>query len=131
MKANAHLMNGRNVAVNLLVFLQLALVLLVLNNTRLPLISDDRGALMALVLLGFLMHVLGVNAARGSFFPFRVVVGALGVVILFLVAAVLLGWELPFLITARQVFLALAVILFAQWMLTGVDRFLQFDFRKA
>jgi hypothetical protein len=86
----------------------------VLSGTPLPLIADDRAALIALTLVGLALcgaGPLGHIAARGAWLSPAALAGvALGVVALAVVGAALAGVRLPYVAGEGEAFRVLAVI---------------------
>ncbi len=83
-------------------------------NTQLPLVDTDRGAFIALAVLGAAMCSAGgigtAIAKRGWADPVTIIGSVLGVLMLALIVLALLGVRLPFAATDREAFMALAVL---------------------
>lgn len=90
------------------------LVFAVLTNRSIPLISSDRVALIALVVIGMAMCAQGgigrVAAASAWAHPLSIIGYVLGIVILTVAAAAILGRELPLIADSRQAIVAVAVL---------------------
>lgn len=113
----------------LLVLLGLAAAALVfLTLTGRPPIADERGALLALGALGFVMCSVGgigkVQATLGWTHPITLAGMVLGVAALLIVALPLINVKLPVLATDRSAFIALAVVMLVKVGLSGLSRFI-------
>jgi hypothetical protein len=90
------------------------LIFFVLSNRPLPLITNDRAALIALVIIGFAMCTVGGSgkafAAYGWAHPITIIGSVLGVLILALVGARLVNLNLPLIVDDRAAFIAVAAI---------------------
>ena len=116
MNTKTQAMKWNDFAPAMLGLLAAALILVVLANAnaQLPLISNDRGALVALVVVGMAMcSVGGIGKAIGLYgwkHPITLAGNALGVLILVVFAAVLLGIPLPLIASDRAAFVAITLI---------------------
>jgi hypothetical protein len=93
--------------------LALLLVGATLTGTRLPLISTDRIALIALVVVSMGMCSYGAGRGYGLFGwlnPFTFLGMAVGLVILAIFVGRLAGWTLPLITTDRDAILAIAAL---------------------
>jgi hypothetical protein len=85
---------------------------------RVPFVTSDRAAVLALAATGFLMCTLSMGRTTtglGWGHPITLIGVGLGVLILALVVVVLAGWRLPFLPSDRAVFITLAVLGLLKW----------------
>lgn len=128
MAAQTNSLNVHTVLAAALGLMAVALVLLVLSGRTLPLITDDRGALIALGVIGFAMCTLAgsgrVPAAIGWGHPISIVGALLGVAALLVITLPLINVKLPGLATDRSAFIALAVIMLVKIGLSGLSRFI-------
>lgn len=111
MKTNAMPFMGNNLTTAVLGVLALVIVFAALTGRRLPLVSSDRAALIALVVVGMAMCARGIGrvAAAGLWaHPVAIVGYLLGAVILALAVAVLVGKPFPWVTTVRQAIVAVA-----------------------
>jgi len=126
MSAQTNSLTTNDVLIAALGLLAAALVFFVLTGRALPLIADDRAALIALGIVGFAMCTLGgsgrVPAALGWGHPISIAGALLGVAALLLVALPLINVRLPWLVTDRSAFIALAVIMLVKIGLAGLSR---------
>lgn len=90
------------------------LIFFVLSNRPLPLITTDRAALIALVIIGFAMCTVGGSGkaftAYGMAHPITIIGSILGVLILLLAGARLVNVSLPLIVDDRAAFIAVAAI---------------------
>ncbi len=90
------------------------LIFFVLTNRPLPLIADDRAALIVLVIIGFAMCTVGGSGKAFSTYgwasPVTIIGSGLGVLVLLLAGARLLNISLPLIVDDRAAFVAVAVI---------------------
>ncbi len=90
------------------------LIFFVLTNRPLPLIADDRAALIVLVIIGFAMCTVGGSGKAFSTYgwasPVTIIGSVLGVLVLLLAGARLLNANLPLIVDDRAAFIAVAVI---------------------
>lgn len=102
------------------------MVFFVLTGRSLPLIADDRAALLALGVVGFLMCTLGgigkVQATLGWTHPITIAGSILGVVAMLIVILPLINVKLPVLSTDRLAFTALAIVMLVKVGLSGLGR---------
>jgi hypothetical protein len=128
MSANTHAFTVNDVFVVVLGLAAAALVFFMLTGRALPLISDDRGALLALGLIGFVMCSLGgigkVQSALGWTHPITIAGMVLGIAAMLIVILPLINVKLPVLTTDRSAFIALAVVMLIKVGLSGVSRFI-------
>lgn len=107
-----------NVLTVVLAAMTVVLVGAVMNGTRLPFITGDREAVIALAAVGFLMCAtgpLGDVAKDSSWLSWSGILGALlGTVAMVIAGGTILGIQLPFVTTERGAFIALAVVVFAK-----------------
>jgi hypothetical protein len=107
-----------------------AFIYVVLANRNVPLISSVRGALVALVILGFTMCVAGglankVESAGFSWLsPFVILGFLLGLAAIYVGFAGLTGRPLPFVTGERGAFVLLAGIILAKWVLSRIHTLL-------
>jgi hypothetical protein len=103
----------------------LVLAVLTHANAQLPLISTERGALVALVVLGMAMCSGGamskVIGRHGWKHPITVIGVVLGVVIFAVFLAALTGVSLPLVASEREAFLAITLIAVMKVVITAVD----------
>lgn len=90
------------------------LIFFVLTNRPLPLIADDRAALIVLVIIGFAMCTVGGSGKAFSTYgwasPVTIIGSGLGVLVLLLAGARLLNISLPLIVDDRAAFVAVVVI---------------------
>ena len=89
------------------------LVVAFLTGTPVPFLSGDRSAFLVLAAVGFLMCALGMGhslATYGWRDPINLIGTVLGVAILLLVLAVLVGVQVPLIAGDREAFIAVAVL---------------------
>lgn len=128
MSANTHAFTVNDVFVVVLGLTAATLVCLTLTGRSVPLISDDRSALLALGVIGFVMCTLGgsgkVPSILGWSHPITIVGSILGVAAMLIVILPLINVKLPVLATDRSAFIALAVVMLVKVGLSGVSRFI-------
>ena len=128
MSAQTNSVTANDVVTAVLGLAAVALVFFVLTGRTLPLIADDRAALIALGVVGFVMCSLGgigkTQATLGWTHPITIVGMLLGVAALLIVVLPLLNVKLPVLATDRSAFIALAVIMLVKVGLSGAGRFI-------
>jgi len=128
MSANTHAFTVNDVFVVVLGLAAAALIFFTLTGRSVPLISDDRGALLALGVMGFVMCTLGgsgkVPSMLGWSHPISIVGAMLGVAAMLIVVLPLINVKLPVLATDRSAFIALAVVMLIKVGLSGVSRFI-------
>lgn len=126
MKTNTLSTGGANLTVIALGILATVLVFLVLTGRKVPLLSTDRSALLALVLIGMFMCSqggIGRVAASGAWWhPFSIIGYLLGAVIIVIGIAALFGKNIPPLTSYYQSFTAVAAIAAIKLVLTTVHR---------
>ena len=90
-----------------------------LGGVALPVITDDRGAFFALAILGFGLCAFGagsdVRMSKWGRSPSSIIGIILGILSLGLIGAQLFNIELPLAATAREAFVALALIIAIKW----------------
>jgi hypothetical protein len=103
-----------------------ALVFYVLTDRPVPLIPDDRGALLALGVIGFVMCSLSgigkTQAALGWTHPIAIAGIILGLAAMLVVILPLINVKLPVIDTERSAFIALAVIMLVKVSLSALTR---------
>lgn len=85
---------------------------------RVPLVSTDQAAFVALAATGFAMCTpsLGrTTTGLGWTHPITLIGTVLGVLIGLLVVAVVVGWRVPFIATDRAAFIVVAVLGLVKW----------------
>lgn len=106
-----------------LIVMTLPVVGLTLLGTTLPLLSNIKISMLILIVLGMTVCALGgigrVAAANQWWHPLSIAGYLLGILILILGVSVLIGWDLPVLQNARQVFLLTAGLIGAKILLSG------------
>jgi hypothetical protein len=94
-------------------------------NTQLPLVNTDRGAFIALAILGFAMCSVGgigtAIARRGWKGGVTILGSVLGVLALAFIVLVLLGVSLPFIATDRDAIIALVGICMVKVLIEAAD----------
>ena len=103
------------------------LVLAVLTGRKVPLISGDRAAFIALAVIGFGMCSIGMGkiaTGLGWTHPITIVGIVLGTLIILFVIAMLAGWQVPFIADYRAAFITVAVIGLVKWALAWASRLL-------
>jgi hypothetical protein len=128
MSANTHAFTVNDVFIVVLGLAAAALVFFTLTGRSVPLISDDRGALLALGLVGLVMCTLGgvgtVQSQLGWTHPITIAGAILGVAAMLIVILPLINVKLPVLATDRSAFIALAVVMLIKVGLSGMSRFI-------
>lgn len=126
MKANSVSTGGSNLAVIALGILAASLVFAVLTGIKVPLLSSDRAALLALVVIGMSICAragIGKVAARGEWLhPFSIVGYILGAAIIVIAVVALFGKNIPPLTSYHQSFTVVAVIALIKMVLAGIHR---------
>ena len=126
MKANSISTSGTNLVVIVLGILAALLVFAVLTERKVPLLTTDRAALLALVVIGMIMCTQGgisrVAATGAWLHPFTILGYLLGAAILVIGIAALLGKNIPPLTSYYQSFVVVAVIAAVKVLLTTVHR---------
>ncbi len=124
MKANSLSAGGTNLAVIVLGILAALLIFAVLTGRKVPLLSTDRAALLALVVVGMVMCTLGgigpMAASRAWLHPFSILAYLLGAAIVLIGIAALFGKNIPPLTSFHQSFTAVAVIAAVKLVLTTI-----------
>ena len=126
MKTNSLSIGGANLAVIALGILAALLVFAVLTGRKVPLLSSDRAALLALVVIGMIMCTQGgigrVAASREWLHPFSILGYLLGAAIVVIGMAALFGKYIPPLTSYYQSFTAVTVIVAIKLVLTTIHR---------
>ncbi|HLO16523.1 MAG TPA: hypothetical protein VK206_16950 [Anaerolineales bacterium] len=126
MKTNTMSTSGTNLAVIFLGIFAALLVFAVLTGRKVPLLSSDRSALLALVVIGLLMCSQGgigrVSANGAWLHPLSIIGYVLGVTIIVIGIAALFGKNIPPLTSYYQSFTAVAVIAAIKLILTTIHR---------
>ncbi|MBI5671152.1 MAG: hypothetical protein HZC41_24410 [Chloroflexi bacterium] len=111
---NTNASNSSHLIPAVLGILAAILIFFVLTNRPLPLITSDRAALIALVVIGFAMCAIGGSGRAISTFgmtsPVTIIGSALGLLVLLVAGARLAGVNLPVIVDDRAAFVAVAVI---------------------
>jgi hypothetical protein len=100
-------------------------VITFLMGWQIPLIVDDRAAVLTLAVLGFAMCSLGMSRVAltlGWRHPITLIGSGLGVLVLLLVIAVLAGWPVPFIADNRTALMAVVMIGLVKWGLAIASR---------
>jgi hypothetical protein len=123
MKTNTLSLSGNTAVVGGLAVLAAGLAFAVLTGRQLPLISGDRAASVALLIIGFAMCTFG--SLQGIqphewLHPMNILASLLGVLALLLGVVVLTGAQVPLISGERAAFVALAVIIIAKVALAAV-----------
>ena len=126
MKTNTMSASGTNLAVIALGILAALLVFAVLTGRKIPLLTSDRAALLALLVIGMLMCAPGgigrVSATGAWLHPFSIIGYLLGAVIIVIGMAALVGKNIPPLTSYYQSFTVVAVIAAIKLVLTTIHR---------
>lgn len=126
MKTNTLSTSGTNLAVIALGILAALLVFAVFTGRKVPLLSSDRAALLALVVIGMLMCTqggIGRVAASGAWLhPVAIIGYLLGAAIILIGIAALFGKQIPPLTSYYESFTAVAVIAAIKVVLTTIHR---------
>ncbi len=109
------------------IFVPLALGLVIagivyatLNGKQLPLISSPRGALIAILVIGFAMCMPGIGQVGASgrwASPLAILGILLGAAILVIILATFTGWKLPLISNEIQAVAAVAILIAVKWMI--------------
>ncbi len=126
MKANPLTTGGSNLVVIVLGILAALLVFAVLTGRKVPLLSTDRAALLALVVIGMFICMQGgigrVSASGEWPHPFSILGYLLGAAIVLIGIAALFGKNIPPLTSFYQSFTAVTVIAAVKLVLTTFHR---------
>jgi hypothetical protein len=126
MKTNSISTGGSNLAVIALGILAALLVFAVLTGRKVPLLSTDRAALLALVVIGMIICTqggIGQVSANGAWLhPLSILGYLLGATIILIGIAALFGKNIPPLTSFYQSFTAVAVIAAVKLVLTTIHR---------
>jgi hypothetical protein len=126
MKAETIASGGQGVGSIILALVAALFVFAVATNRDVPLVFSSRGALIALVALGFIMCMAGglsPKVTRGGFSwtsPFVILGILLGISAVYVTYAGLTGRNLPFVTGQRGAFILLASIIAAKWLLSRI-----------
>ncbi len=127
MKTNTVSTGGVNVAVIALGILAALLIFAVLTGRKVPLLSTDRAALVALVVIGMAICMPGIGrvASRGEWaHPLAIISYVLGGIIILIGLAAVFGKQIPPLTSYHQSFTAVVVIAAAKVVLATIHRLL-------
>jgi hypothetical protein len=126
MKSTTMATGNTNLAVIVLGLLAALLVFFVLTGRKVPLLANDRAALLTLVAIGMVMCTqggIGRVAASGNWLhPFAILGYLLGAAILLIGIAALFGRQVPPLTSYYQSFTAVAVLAGIKLVLTTIHR---------
>ncbi len=126
MKVNSISTSGTNLVVIALGILAALLVFAVLTGRKVPLLSTDRAALLALVVIGLIMCTLGgigsVSASGDWLHPLSILGYLLGAVIVVIGIAALFGKNISPLSSYHQSFTIVSVIAAVKLVLTAIHR---------
>lgn len=120
MKANAAILNWNALLSSALGIVAVLFIAAVLMGWKVPMISDDRAAFIALAVIGFVMCSIGMGkiaTGLGWTHPITLVGVVLGALVILLVVAMLAGWQVPFIADYRAAFIAVAGIGLVKWAL--------------
>ena len=128
MKTNQISMSSTNLTVIVLGLLAAWLVYAVLTGRKFPLVSSDKAALIALLVIGGAMCTTGgigrVAAAGAWWHPLSILGHLAGAAILVVAIAGLTGIRLPWINDARQAFIAMTALSTFKILLTAFHRFI-------
>ncbi|HZD58200.1 MAG TPA: hypothetical protein VE136_15830 [Anaerolineales bacterium] len=126
MKTNSVSTGGTNLVVIALGILAALLVFAVLTGRKVPLLTSERAALLALVVIGMILCTqggIGQVAASGAWLhPFSILGYLLGAAIIVIGMAALFGKNIPPLTSYYQSFTVVAVIAAIKLVLTTIHR---------
>ena len=125
MKTNIASLNWNALGSSTLGIVALLLVFAVLTGRKVPLISGDRTAFIALAVIGFGMCSIGMGkiaTGLGWTHPITIVGIAAGALVILLVIAMLAGWRVPFIADYRAAFITVAAVGLVKWALAWVSR---------
>jgi hypothetical protein len=126
MKTNTLSTNTINPALIVLGILAVALIAFVVTGSRIPLLSSERAALIALVVIGMAMCSMGgisrVAASGAWLHPFSIVGYILGAAIIVIGIAALFGKQIPPLTSYYQSFIVVAVMAAVKLVITAIHR---------
>jgi hypothetical protein len=125
MKANTAILNWNALLSSALGIVAVLFVLAVLSGRKVPLISGDRAAFIALAVIGFAMCSIGMGkiaTGLGWTQPITIIGIVRGALLVLLVIAVLAGWRVPFITDYRAAFTTVAVIGLVKWALAWTSR---------
>ncbi|MBL8055221.1 MAG: hypothetical protein JNK29_00920 [Anaerolineales bacterium] len=118
MNANFTSLNWNALAAGAVGLVTTSLLAAYLLGIKLPVITSDRAAFLAVAGLGFLMCMLGMGkvvTGLGWTHPLSILGSVVGALILGLVLVVLAGWRLPFLADDRAALIAVVVLGLVKW----------------
>jgi uncharacterized membrane protein HdeD (DUF308 family) len=127
MKATEMPLMGSTLTSAVLGVLVALLVLATLTGRKIPFITSERAALIVLVVLGMAMCTRGIGriAALGEWaHPLSILGMLIGVLILVIAGALLIGKPLPLISTTRHAILAIALLSASKLGLSALHRFL-------
>ena len=125
MRTNTVSTSGTNLGVIALGILAALLVAAVYTERKIPLLSSDRAAVVALVAIGMAICAQGIGrvAAAGAWtHPFSILAYLLGGAILLVGIAALAGKQVPPLSSYAQSFTAVTILAVAKVVLTAIHR---------
>lgn len=125
MKTNIALPNWNALLSSALGIVAVLLVFAVLTGRKVPLISGNRAAFIALAVSGFAMCSIGMGkiaTGLGWTHPITIIGIVLGTLLILLVVAMLAGWQVPFIADYRAAFVAVAVVGLVKWALAWAGR---------
>ncbi len=126
MKTNTINPSGTSILPIALGIVAVALIFLVLTGRKVPLLTSDRASLIALVVIG--MAICGnagigrVAATNAWLHPLTIVGYLLGVAIIAIGVAALIGKNIPPLASYYQSFIAVSIISLVKLVLTTIHR---------
>ena len=127
MKASSVPFTGNNTTTILFGILAALLVLAILTGRKVPFVSNERIALLVLVVLGMAMCMNGIGrvAAAGQWaHPLAILGYILGALILVVAAAGFFGWQLPLVSGARGAIIAVSALSVVKLALSFLHRLL-------
>ena len=128
MKSTALSFDAMQIVPSILGVLLAVYVLAYLAGRPIPFVTNDRAAFIALAAAGFVMCSIGmgrVATGLGWTHPITLTGIVLGVAILALAGAMLVGFKVPFVRDYRAAFIAVAVMGLAKWALAMAGAFLR------
>jgi hypothetical protein len=125
MKTNVASLNWNALGSSTLGIVAVLFVIAFFMGWKVPMISDDRAAFIALAVIGFAMCSIGMGkiaTGLGWTHPISIVGIVLGALVILLVIAMLAGWQVPFIADYRAAFVAVAVVGLVKWALAWASR---------
>ncbi len=114
-------LGGNTIGLVVLGIIEAAIAFVVLTNTALPVIGNNRITLIVFILIGFAMCSMGMEIPQyGWSNPFNLVGSVLGVAILAIGMAAIFGARLPFLADERAAIFAITALMIVKIVLAGV-----------